>query len=168
MKVKKRVHDAGPTVESYVGATDVSPKTDSLSGWDVAKTEYEQALGQYQNFTIVRRQDMAFVTTVQGAVLTIIGSKLPHLDLSSFVLSLIAFFILLLGVNSERRLAGYMDAYFKRARELESQFGMSLLSGGLHQVRGRRFLLSNSLVFPLFYLFFMLAWVVIWVRHLIS
>ena len=135
---------------------------------EAAKVEYEQALGQYQNCTVLRRHDMAFVTTVQGAVLTIIGPRLPDLDSSGVVLSLIAFFLLLLGINSERRLSNYMDAYFTRAREIEQQLGLALVSRGFEEVRKRRSLVSNSVVFPLYYAFLMVAWVVIWVRSFIA
>jgi hypothetical protein len=108
---------------------------------------------------------MAFVTTVQGAVLAILGPRLPNLDTSGIVLSLIAFFLLLLGINSERRLSNYMEAYFKRAREIEQQFGLALVSLGFEEVRKRRSIFSNSRVFPLYYSFLMIAWIIIWVRN---
>ena len=141
----------------------VAPKS-----WETARVEYEQALSQYQNCTVLRRQDMAFVTTVQAAVLTIIGSRLFNLDLSDVLLSLIAFFLLLLGLNSERRLSHYMDAYSQKAREIEGAFGLSLVSCGLLEVRKERFLFSNSKVFPIYYLFFMIAWIVIWLKNWIT
>lgn len=37
--------------------------------WELAKLEYEAALEQYRQLTSLRRQDMAFVTTVQAAIL---------------------------------------------------------------------------------------------------
>lgn len=138
--------------------------SDQSANFEMTKVEYEQALGQYQNCTVLRRQDMAFVTTAQGAVLAIIGPRLPSLELSDIVLSLIAFFLLLLGVNSERRLSNYMEAYFKRAREIEQQFGLKLVSLGFEEVRKRRSILSNSTVFPLYYTSLMVAWIIIWVR----
>lgn len=133
--------------------------------WETAKLEYEQALSQYQNCTVLRRQDMAFVTTVQGAVLAILGPQLSNLDTSGIVLSLIAFFLLLVGINSERRLSNYMEAYFKRAREIEQQFGLALVSLGFEKVRKSRSIFSNSRVFPLYYSFLMIAWMIIWVRN---
>jgi uncharacterized membrane protein len=135
------------------------------SNVEMAKVEYEQALSQYQNCTVLRRHDMAFVTTAQGAVLAIIGPRLPTLDSSGIVLSLIAFFLLLLGINSERRLSNYMEAYFKRAREIEQQFGLALVSLGFEKVQKRKLLLSNSIVFPLYYTCLMVAWIIIWVRN---
>jgi hypothetical protein len=121
--------------------------------WEAAKLEYEQALSQYQNCTILRRQDMAFVTTVQAAVLTIIGPRLPHLDLGSLLLSLIACFLLLLGINGERRLSSYMDAYSKKAQQIEEEFGLSLVMSGLSKTRNKKLLFSNATMFPLYYTF---------------
>jgi hypothetical protein len=138
--------------------------SDQSAKLEMVKVEYEQALSQYQSCTVLRRQDMAFVTTAQGAVLAIIGPRLPNLDLSGIVLSLIAFFLLLLGINSERRLSNYMAAYFKRAREIEQQFGLTLVSLGFEEVQKRRSIFSNSIVFPLYYTSLMIAWIIIWVR----
>ena len=141
---------------------------DQPTPWEIAKTEYEQALAQYQNCTALRRQDMVFVATVQGAVLTVIGAQLSDLRLAGFLLSLIAFCLLLVGLNSERRLSSYMSAYARRAREIEEQFGLSLVSLGAGETRRRRFLVSNSVAFPVFYSALMVAWVVIWVRNLMA
>ncbi|HEU4835122.1 MAG TPA: hypothetical protein VFS90_11925 [Pyrinomonadaceae bacterium] len=79
--------------------------TNDPKSWEQAKAEYDVGLQQYRLNSTLRRQDMAFVTTVQAAILTIIGAKLLSLDFSGFLLSAIAFFVLLLGLNSERRLA---------------------------------------------------------------
>lgn len=81
--------------------------------WELARLEYEAALEQYRQLTPLRRQDMAFVTTAQAAILTIVGTKLLNLDASGFLLSLIAVFVLFLGINSERRLSGYMSGYMR-------------------------------------------------------
>jgi hypothetical protein len=136
------------------------------SSWETAKLEYEVAVEQYRHFSSLRRQDMAFVTTVQAAVLTIIGSKLLALDFSSLVLSIIAFFVLLLGINSERRLSAYMGSYMYRAREIESEYGMSLLSPSGNNVQKKRLLLSNSYVFPLYFCIFIIAWFTVWALNL--
>ncbi len=133
--------------------------------WELARVEYEQALAQDQNCTVLRRQDMAFVTTIQGAALTIVGTKLLRMDTAGVLLSLIAFFMLLLGLNSERRLTSYMDAYSRRARELEEQHRLSLVSCGLDETRGKRLLFSNSVMFPLYYAFLMVCWLVVWTRN---
>jgi hypothetical protein len=60
-------------------------------------------------------------------------------------------------VNSERRLSNYMEAYFKRAREIKQQFGLALVSLGFEEVQKKRSLLSNSIVFPLYYTSLMIA-----------
>ncbi|HEX8632747.1 MAG TPA: hypothetical protein VF703_01195 [Pyrinomonadaceae bacterium] len=136
------------------------------SKWDIAKEEYSSALGMFRHFSSLRRQDMAFVTTVQAAILTIIGAKLRSLDFSGFLLSAIAFFVLLLGLNSERRLAAHMSGEMRRARQIESEHGMSLLSIAYDEVRDRKLLLRNDMVFPLYYFGFVIAWVIIWILNL--
>lgn len=135
--------------------------------WELAKLEYESALEQYRQLTSLRRQDMTFVTTVQAAVLTIIGTKLLNFDASSFLLSLIAIFVLFLGLNSERRLAGYMSAYMRRAKEIEAEYGMTLISFGIQEVKGKTLLISNSIIFPLYYSFFFIAWIVVWILNVV-
>lgn len=134
--------------------------------WELARLEYETALEQYRQLASLRRQDMTFVTTVQAAVLTIIGTKLLELDASGLLLSLIAVFVLFLGINSERRLSGYISAYMRRAKNIEAEYGMSLLTSGIQEVQTMRFLLSNSVIFPLYYSFFILAWIGVWVLNL--
>jgi hypothetical protein len=120
--------------------------------WKFSKKEYEKAIELYLHFSSLRRQDMAFVTTVQAAVLTIIGKNIMNLDLASIILSVIAFFVLLLGFNSERRIAAYMAGYMKRACQIESEYGMTLLSNGADSIKRKIFLFSNALIFPLYYL----------------
>ncbi|HEV2706254.1 MAG TPA: hypothetical protein VGV59_10045 [Pyrinomonadaceae bacterium] len=138
----------------------------ATKNWDVAKEEYSNALGLFRHFSGLRRQDMAFVTTVQAAILTIIGSKLLSLDFSSFLLSSIAFFVLLLGLNSERRLAAHMFGEMLRARQIEAEHGMALLSVAYSEVENRKLLMKNNLVFPLYYFIFIVAWVIIWILNL--
>jgi hypothetical protein len=142
--------------------------TGETTSWETAKVEYEIALEQHQHYSSLRRQDMAFVTTVQAAALTIIGSKLLSLDTSGFLLSIIAFFVLLLGINSERRLSAYIAGYIHRARQIESEYGMSLLSVSWNEVQSRKLLLSNTIVFPLYYFAFILVWASIWVLNLLT
>jgi len=139
---------------------------DDTKKWDISKEEYSRALELFRHFSGLRRQDMAFVTTVQAAILTIIGSKLLSLDFSSFLLSAIAFFVLLLGLNSERRLAAHMSGEMRRARQIEAEYDMSLLSVAYDEVRSRKLLLRNDVVFPLYYFIFIIAWVIIWMLNL--
>jgi hypothetical protein len=134
--------------------------------WESAKLEYEHAINQYLHCSSLRRQDMVFVTTVQAAVLTIIGVKLQNLDLAGLLLSIIAFFVLLLGVNSERRISAYMSGYMRRANQIESEHSMSLLSNGRQEIKRKKFLVSNAIVFPLYYFVFIIAWIVIWIVNL--
>jgi hypothetical protein len=131
--------------------------------WDLAKVEYENALDLYRHYTSLRRQDMAFVTTVQAAALTIIGKNLLSLDASNLLLSVIAFFVLVLGFNNERRITAYMTGYIKRANQIETDHNMSLLVEGRKEVSKRKLLFSNTIIFPLYYFIFAAAWVVVWV-----
>jgi len=117
--------------------------------WEVASTEYEAALEQYRHFTGLRRQDMLFVTAIQGAALTIIGGDLLHMKAAYIALSCIAFVVILLGMNSERRLTAYMGSYARR--------------DAYASVQGCRFMFSNARVFLLFYVLLLLAWLVIWI-----
>jgi hypothetical protein len=134
--------------------------------WELARLEYETALEQYRQLTSLRRQDMTFVTTTQAAILTIVGTKLLNLDASGFLLSLIAVFVLCLGINSERRLSGYMSGYMRRAKEIESEYGMLLLSFGIQEVKNKKLLVSNSMIFPLYYAFFFIAWLIVWILNI--
>ena len=134
--------------------------------WELARLEYEAALEQYRQLTSLRRQDMTFVTTTQAAILTIVGTKLLNLDASGFLLSLIAVFVLCLGINSERRLSGYMSGYMRRAKEIESEYGMLLLSFGIQEVKNKKLLVSNSMIFPLYYAFFFIAWLIVWILNI--
>jgi hypothetical protein len=111
---------------------------------------------------------MAFVTTVQGAVLTIIRERLLDLDPSSLLLSVIAVFVLLLGVNSERRVSAYMVGNMRRANEIELEYGMSLLSSGRREVRERKLLFANRIVFPFYYLIFIVVWIGVWILNLLT
>ncbi|NJL40744.1 MAG: hypothetical protein HC840_14355 [Leptolyngbyaceae cyanobacterium RM2_2_4] len=134
--------------------------------WELARLEYEAALEQYRQLTSLRRQDMTFVTTAQAAILTIVGTKLLNLDAAGFLLSLIAVFVLFLGINSERRLSGYMSGYMRRAKEIESDYGMQLLSFGTQELKSKKLLISNSVIFPLYYAFFLIAWLIVWILNI--
>jgi hypothetical protein len=74
----------------YIQLLPVYTMADQPDAWELARLEYETALEQYRQLTALRRQDMAFVTTVQAAVLTIIGSNLLNLDVSGWLLSWVA------------------------------------------------------------------------------
>lgn len=140
----------------------------SISPWEIAKLEYETAWEENRHNNSLRRQDMAFVTTFQAVVLTIIGSNILSLDLSNILLSLIAFFVLILGLNSERRLSAYVGGHMVRATEIEKQYGMSVFAEGRKEVQGKRFLISNRIMFPTFYFVFIIVWITIWVLNIVA
>lgn len=131
------------------------------------KTEYEIAINMFRQFATLRRQDMAFMTTVQAGVLTIVKDNLLVLGSAHFLLTAIAFLVLLMGCNNERRLSAYMLGYMKRARKIEEEFGISVLHDGFDTVKRTRFLISNRWTFPLYYLVFSLLWFVIWILNLL-
>jgi hypothetical protein len=114
----------------------------------------------------LRRQDMAFATTVQAAIFTIIGPRLLQFGISDFILSVIAFFVLLLGLNSERRLTSYMSTYMRRVNQIEFAHGMSMFSDAGYKTEKKRLLLSNARVFSVYYCIFVCAWLVVWILNL--
>jgi hypothetical protein len=134
--------------------------------WEIAKTEYCSALELFRHFSSLRRQDMLFVATIQAAALTLIGDKLLKLDLSRFMLSLVAFCVLFLGLNSERRLSAYMFTEMERAREIEKAYDMKLVSAATTKVGMTKMLLSNAAVFRIYYAVFLIAWLSIWALNL--
>lgn len=139
-----------------------------VSDWETAQVEYQNALEQSRHTANLRRRDMAFVTTVQAAVFTIIGSNLLSLSFPNFMLSLIAFFVLLLGINSERRLSVYLSSYIERAIQIEKEYGLKLLSLGGTKVRNQRLILSNIAIFSLYFTILLIAWIVVWLLNLLS
>jgi len=129
---------------------------------ELAKLEFEAALTAYAQATTLRRQDMAFITTVQGAVLTIVGDKLLNLDVRGALLSAIAMFTLLMGLNTDRRLNAYMRGYMQRAKGIEAEWDMHVLSTASESVGRTRGLVRSSTASSLYYILFIIAWVVIW------
>ena len=138
------------------------------SRWELARLEYETAIEQYRHMSNLRRQDIAFVTTVQGAIFSIIGNKLLALDSPSLCLSFIAVLVLFIGLNSEWRLATYMKAYMQSIKQIEAENGLSLLSTAGQALQRQKMLLSNSAVFPAYYIVFMLVWGGIWLLNLLN
>ena len=136
--------------------------------WDVAKTEYENALEHYRHYTDLRGKDAIFTTTVQVGVLTIIGSNLPTLNLAGFLLSIVAFFSILLGINNMRRLSAYLNGFSNRAIEIEKKFGMSLISQGKKEVNKKRISPPSAVLFLFYHYIFLLVWIVIWIWNLLE
>ena len=135
---------------------------------EVALVEYQTALEQSRHYASLRRQDMAFATTAQAAVFTVLGTDTLDFSVRDWLLSGIAFFIILLALNSERRNNGYFESCMVRAGAIEKSLGLRLCSDAPHFLKKRRRLLSNSLVFPLYYLLFAATWVAIWLFVLFS
>ena len=136
--------------------------------WEISKIEYENAFLHARHYTKLRRQDMAFVTTVQAFVFTVIGNQLPDMGAKGLLLSIIAFFVLVLGFNSERRLSSKMATCLRRASEIEARFGMHLLARVANQKKARASMISNALMFPSYYLILAALWIFVWVWTLLA
>ncbi len=100
------------------------------------------------------------------AVLTITGENLINLSLFHVLLSVIAFAVTLLGFNTERRLSTYMGEYARRATELGRNFGMNLLGGARDIVKQQKLLVSNKLMFKLYYLMLAVGWIIVWLVNI--
>jgi hypothetical protein len=131
-----------------------------------ATAEYTLGLEVFRHWSGVRRQDMVFTTTVQGAVFTILGKNVLQLHVADFALSCIAFFVVVLGFNSERRVAAYMRGAAQRLKEVEPMTGMALFSAGATEVARTRGLAANAKVFMIYYLVLGLAWLFVWAGNL--
>ena len=121
--------------------------------------EYEQCLEMFRHRTVLRRQGMAFVTTVHGATVAIESGQLLALEASGVALVLLAIFVALLGLNNELRLAAYMKAHGKRAQEIEKCVGIQLVTASISAIKEKPYILSNMVMFPLFYIVLLIGWV---------
>jgi len=138
-----------------------------ISSSDAAKIEYEQALNFFHNHSQLRRQGIAFVTTVEGAMLTIIGNNLVSMEAPHIALSVIGFFVALLGINNERRLIAFTIGYLKRARKIESVSGMSLLYDGYENMKKKPLLVSNTSAFVIYYVLIVVFWISVWLYNFV-
>jgi hypothetical protein len=142
--------------------------TEQPNAWDRALAEYQSAFEQYRHFVTVRRQDLLFVTTIQGAVLTIIRGSITHSDpttslhTAEIMLSLLAFFVVLLGLNNERRLSAYMEGCIQSIQRIEKQFDLKLFTTGARLAKQRRLTVGVEAAFTTFYIFLLLGWMAIW------
>jgi hypothetical protein len=59
-----------------------------------------------------------------------------------------------------------MSGYMRRAKEIESEYGMQLLSLGIQEVKNKKLLVSNSVIFPVYYAFFFMAWLIVWILNI--
>lgn len=133
--------------------------------YSVERTEYTECLNMFRHFGNSRRRDMAFITTAQGVVLTVVGQNLLNLNLSLFILTVIAVFLLITGFNNERRLSAYMRGYIKRAKYLENKIGMNFLAEGFKEIQNTNYIVSNMHTFSAYYVFFTFAWISIWILN---
>jgi uncharacterized membrane protein len=108
------------------------------------------------------------VTTAQAAILTIIGKNLPRLDLAQYALSFIAFYVIVLGINTERRMAAYCDGYVMRVKSLEPNLGIALLSAGAAEVDRQHFLVSNKKMFLTYYALLLSGWLALWIANVVD
>lgn len=146
------------TTESVVAAPSVASELKVTE-------EYKLGIELLRHWSTMRRHDIVFVTTIQGAVLTIIGKNLPHLQVADYALTVIAAFVVVLGINSERRLAGYSNGYVRRVQNLELRLGMTLLAEGLAEVQSLRGLVSNYRMFINYYSALFVGWLLLWSVH---
>ena len=81
------------------------------------------------------RQDVAFTTAVQGAIMAIVGPSLPITNPGHSLLLSLAFTVAMYGRRSTKRLYWYMVSYLTRAREIEISLGMQLISRAGEDIR---------------------------------
>jgi len=53
----------------------------------------------------------------------------------------------------------------QRAKDIESEYGMTLLTFG-RAFKDKKLIISNSIIFPLYYFFFFVAWVIVWIMNI--
>ena len=136
-----------------------------LQNWEAVKLEYDNGASHARHSDNLRRQDMAFVTAAQVAIFTIIAARVMQMTFVDYVLSFQAFIVLGLGLNTELRLSAYTESYMKRLRQIEGEYNLLLYSQGDKDVEKLK-LISNSKVFPLYYLVLMAAWIVVWIWNI--
>jgi len=113
------------------------------------------------------RTDVAFATTVQAAILAVIGSHLPLHNIGHTALSVLAFTVAVLGINSVDRVYRYMSGYMSRAREIETKLDLKLITQGYLATK-TRFNLPIASTFKYYYALLIVFWMIIWGWSLIS
>ncbi|MBI5839114.1 MAG: hypothetical protein HZB19_03345 [Chloroflexi bacterium] len=131
-------------------------------------TEYEEANEWWRTLSKMRRQDMTLFITLQGAVVTVIGPQLLHMDPKSIVLSIFAFSSTLLAFNNERRLYGYLYGFRQRALEIEKKRGMALIKSGLNEVGRKKILMRSSVSISWYYALIAICWIVLWILNFVQ
>ena len=69
------------------------------------KLEYETSIELYKKYMSLRRKDIAFNTTAQVALMTILKDDLLKMDWTNYIFALIALPVLFIGLNNERRIS---------------------------------------------------------------
>lgn len=136
------------------------------NNWAIAKVEYESSLKRLLEYTGLRRQGIAFSTTFQAAILSIIGSDILDINISHMLLSIVAFFVLFMGLNNERRLYSYIQGCSDRIKEIENQFDMSFFKSCDRRASEKPMLFSNNSLFQIYYALFIIMWIAIWIINI--
>jgi hypothetical protein len=122
-----------------------------------ARLEYEYAHERWTNGTNQRRAGLAFLTTVQGTIITIIGTNLFHMDGRARALVIFAIVVAISGYNHEKRIGSYMRGYRRRAIELEERHGLRLFQYGVAEAKAAK-TMSNRKLFRWYFVLILTAW----------
>ena len=125
------------------------------------KLEYETSIELYKKYMSLRRKDIAFNTTAQVALMTILKDDLLKMDWTNYIFALIALPVLFIGLNNERRISAYLQAYKNRGIEIEKKYRMTLLAGAKDAVKKTDYLISNRVAFTIYYLLFIIFWILL-------
>ena len=155
-------------LRKYNHPQEIAPSNREPESIDKVLTmEYQEALAQTRAFATLMRTDVAFATTVQAAILAVIGSHLPLHNIGHTALSVLAFTVAVLGINSVDRVYRYMSGYMSRAREIETKLDLKLIAQG-YLVTKNRFNLPIASTFKYYYALLIVFWMIIWGWSLIS
>jgi hypothetical protein len=125
-----------------------------------ARLEYEMANARWENATNLRRNGLAFFTTVQGAILSIIGDRITNLKISSYALISFGIIVTLFSWSHELRIASYMKGYQNRMIRIERLFNLDLLRSGQDQAVKMK-TISNRKLFSWYYRINLIGWLLI-------
>jgi hypothetical protein len=132
--------------------------------WDTEKLEYKQANEWWRTLCNMRHRDIVFFTAIEVAIITVLRTQLLNLQVEGIILSIIGFFIALIGLNNECRLYKYLCGFRERARQIEDNQEMTLISKTQYLVGNSMFQkIKSSLVFRLYYAFIAAIWLVLWI-----
>jgi hypothetical protein len=138
--------------------------TGTVEKWDTEKLEYKQANEWWRTLSTMRRRDIAFFTAIEVAIITIIRTQLLNLQVEGIILSIIGFFIALIGLNNEYRSYKYLCGFRERARQIEEKQEMTLISSTQNLVSNSQFhKMNTSSAFRLYYALIAVIWLVLWI-----